>query len=366
VPSARVDLAGRSYPVIVERGALDRLGSVAAGFRPEGSAALITDANVDSILGDRCERRLGEVGLSAVRVVVEAGETSKSLSRLETLCRELARAGLDRSALLVAVGGGVLTDLAGFAAAVFLRGIDWIAVPTTLQGQLDAAIGGKTGVNLPEGKNLVGAFHQPLAVLADPLALATLPADELRSGLAEAVKCGVIGDPDLFALLERTAGGIIAEPRDALPGALEEIVFRSARLKAEVVSSDERETGRRAILNFGHTVGHAVEAAAGYGTYRHGEAVSLGMIAAGRLGVARTGFAPSDAARVERLLLALGLAARLKAPLDRAALRQAMARDKKHVGGELRFVLPEAIGRVRAGVAVTDAELDAALSSIGV
>ena len=274
---------------------------------------------------------------------------------------EFAAHRMDRGSLVIALGGGVVSDLAGFAASVYLRGVDWIAAPTTLQAQLDAAIGGKTGVNLPEGKNLVGTFHQPLSVVADPAVLATLPEAELRSGLAEAVKCGVIGDVDLFALLDRRAPEILA--REAL--LIEEVVFRGARLKAAIVSEDEREGGRRAMLNFGHTIGHAIEAASGYGTYRHGEAVAIGMVAACRLGVARTALPASDASHVERLLEKLGLPVRLRAPLLQAELLRAMSSDKKRSGGQVRFVLPEAIGRVRTGLSVPEGEIEKALDSIG-
>ncbi|MBI1849850.1 MAG: 3-dehydroquinate synthase [Planctomycetes bacterium] len=361
MPEALVRLADRSYPVVVEWGSLARLGSIAAGHRGSARLALVTDSGVDRLLGGDVERSLSSAGLHVRRVVVPAGEATKSLTQVESLCRAFAAHAMDRASLVVALGGGVVTDLAGFAAASYLRGVAWIAVPTTLQGQLDAAIGGKTGVNVPEGKNLVGAFHQPLAVVADPGVLRTLPDEELRSGLAEAVKCGVIGDADLFALLERRAADALArEPR-----AIEDVVFKSAKLKADVVSEDEREGGRRAILNFGHTIGHAIEAASGYGAYRHGEAVAIGMVAACRLACEATGFTPRDEERVRRLLESLGLPIRLRAPLDRAVVHAAMSHDKKRIDGRVRFVLPEAIGRVRTGVAVDEGALNAVLREVG-
>jgi 3-dehydroquinate synthase len=361
VSETSVRLGDRSYSVVVERGALARVGAVAAAARPGAHVALVTDSVVDGLFGEAVERSLAAAGLAIRRVAVPAGEPTKTLAHVEWLCRAFAAHEMDRRSLVVALGGGVVTDLAGFAAASFARGVAWIAVPTTLQGQLDAAIGGKTGVNLPEGKNLVGAFHQPLAVVVDPVALDSLPERELASGLAEAVKCGVIGDPDLFALLETGAGDALA--RD--PRIVQDVVFRSAKLKCDVVSEDERESGRRAILNFGHTIGHAIEAASAYTAYLHGEAVALGMVAACRLARDLAGFPAADASRVTRLLEALRLPVRVRATLERPAILAAMARDKKRSEGRVRFVLPEAIGRVRIGVVVEDSALDSALEAIG-
>ncbi len=361
MPEARVRLSGREYAVIVEEGALDRIGNVASRLRPSARAALVTDDRVGPLLAEPVERALSAAGLAVARLVIPSGESTKSLATVETLCRGFAGHGMDRGAIAVALGGGVVTDIVGFAASVYLRGIAWIAAPTTLQGQLDAAIGGKTGANLPEGKNLVGTIHQPVAVLADVSTLSTLPEPELSSGLAEAVKCGIIGDADLFELLERESATLLA--RD--PRRLEDVVHRCAVLKAEVVSADEREDGRRAILNFGHTIGHAIEASSGYGTYRHGEAVAIGMVAALKLASRRTGLEVREVARVKRLLASIGLPERLRSPLALDALRRAMAQDKKRLAGQVRFVLPEAIGRMRIGVAIPDEEIDQALAEIG-
>jgi 3-dehydroquinate synthase len=266
-------------------------------------------------------------------VLVPDGEEAKTLGTLEVVYHRLAGIPLHRDDVVVALGGGVVGDLAGFAAATWNRGVGLVQLPTTLLSQVDAAIGGKTGVNLPEGKNLVGAFHQPLAVIADTVTLATLPARERRAGLGEAVKYGFIADPVVLELLEREPDA--AQAGD--PVVLAEVVRRGVAVKAEIVAADEREGGRRALLNYGHTVGHAIEALTGYGTYRHGEAVALGMVFAARLGE-RLGVSQAGlAARTVELLAALGLPTR-GLLLDPAVVWEVLARDKKHRGG-VRFVL---------------------------
>jgi 3-dehydroquinate synthase len=302
---------------------------------------------------------LETAGLRAVLVEVPSGEQSKSLAMAGEIYRRLAAAGIDRDGMVFTLGGGVVGDLGGFAAATWLRGVRCVQLPTTLLAQVDAAVGGKTGVDLPEGKNLVGAFHQPSAVIADLDTLATLPDREYRAGLAEVVKYGVIDDPALLDLLER-------ETRAALlrdPGVVAEVVERSCRIKARVVGDDERESGRRTTLNYGHTVGHAVEAVTGYEAYLHGEAVSLGMAAAGTLSAARCGFADGDRRRVERLLTALGLPVRLRQALDAAELVERMRRDKKSRDGTLRFVLAERLGAVRVEP-VPEPDVHACLAAI--
>jgi 3-dehydroquinate synthase len=278
--------------------------------------------------------------------VVPAGEKSKSLSMVARIYGEMAEAGLDRHGCVLALGGGVIGDLAGFAAATWLRGIDVIQIPTTLLAMVDSAIGGKTGVNLPIGKNLVGAFHQPRAVLADPDVLRTLPARDIRSGLAEVAKYGVIADAPLFEFMEANVNACAAGE----PSALARCISDSAACKARVVSADECEGGLRAILNYGHTAGHAVEKAAGYRRLRHGEAVAIGMIAAARTG-REMGITPGDAVRrIEALITALGLPASVPSGITADQLMAAMAFDKKARGGSVRWVMATRIGAVETGV----------------
>jgi 3-dehydroquinate synthase len=304
--------------------------------------ALVHDVALAGSHAAAAREALRSAGYRVAGIPVPTGEASKSIAGIAALWAALAAAGLDRSALVVAVGGGVVGDLAGFAAATFLRGVRLVQVPTTLLAQVDSSVGGKTGIDLPAGKNLVGAFHQPRLVAADLATLATLPAAELRSGLAEVVKYGMIAEPALLDYLEANHRAVLRHE----PEMLAHLVERSCAIKAAVVGEDEREAGRRAILNYGHTVGHAIEAVAGYGAYRHGEAVAIGMAAAGWLSVRHHGLPEADRRRVEALLRALELPVRLRAPLPAEALLEAMLHDKKAAAGELRFVLAAAPGRV--------------------
>jgi 3-dehydroquinate synthase len=277
--------------------------------------------------------------------LIEDGETAKNLSTVERACRDLVRAGADRRALIVAVGGGVVGDVAGFVAASYARGIAVVHVPTTVVAQVDSAIGGKTGVNLPEGKNLVGAFYPPKGVVADPGLLTSLSPREFQSGIYEIIKYGVIGDVKLFQFLEDKLEKVLRRDRAALAF----IIERSVEQKARVVSKDERESGLREILNFGHTFAHALESVTGYRTYLHGEAVGWGMIAAARLAVEKEMFSTRDEQRLASVIARVG-------PLPpwpsvpAAQIIAAMQADKKTRAGHLRFVLPERIGTVRCGV----------------
>ena len=278
-------------------------------------------------------------------MLIDDAEGAKNLSTVERACRQLVRAGADRRSLLVAVGGGVVGDVAGFVAASYARGVRLVHIPTTLVAQVDSAIGGKTGVNLREGKNLVGAFYPPKLVIADPELLRTLPLREYRSGIYEIIKYGVIGDARLFRFLEEKMRKLLRRE----PAALDFVIERSISQKARVVSLDERESGLREILNFGHTFAHALESVTRYRKYLHGEAVGWGMIAATKLAVVSEMLSAKDSARVLRLIESVG-------PLPRwpntspARLMAAMQADKKTRAGRLRFVLPERIGKVRCGV----------------
>ncbi|MEI6241455.1 MAG: 3-dehydroquinate synthase [Planctomycetia bacterium] len=336
----------RSYDIVVGTGVIDTLGRALADANTRRSV-VIADAAVASTHAARAVASLRGAGIETTLLAVPAGESSKSAGEAARLWSECARLAVDRRTHVVAVGGGVVGDLAGFVAATFARGLPLWQVPTTLVAQVDSAIGGKTGINLDAGKNLVGAFWQPRGVVADIDTLATLPDREFTSGLAEVLKYGVILDADLFAWIEANAAAI----RRRAPEALLHIVERSAALKAHVVERDEHETsGLRAILNYGHTFAHAFETAAGYGTLLHGEAVAIGMAAAARLAADMGRIGADVVARQDSLLRALGLpvtAADLRwTPPASADLLAIMGRDKKTVDGRLRFVLPTRIGHV--------------------
>ena len=313
---------------------------------------VVSDSNVNRLYGAAVVLSLKKAGFAVARAVVPAGEKSKSEKRLFDLYSNALAAGLDRTSFVVALGGGVIGDLAGFLAATLYRGIRLVQVPTSLLAMVDSSVGGKTGINLPEGKNLIGSFHQPALVLADTAALKTLPRREYLSGLAEVVKYGVISDPSLFSALERRWKDL-ARGQSAF---LETVIARCCEIKADVVRLDERESGLRAILNFGHTVGHAIEQATGYGEYLHGEAVAIGMVFAARLSVELEGFKRDDCARIENLLRQLGLPVR-RPSCEWAGVRKAMGLDKKSAGRTPRFVLARKIGAVAVGCEVPEALL---------
>ena len=355
-----VALGQRSYQILVGSGLLAEAGRHIAAVLPPGRALIITDDSVAGIYLDPVARSLSAAGFAVSSATVPAGEQSKSFDQLARLCDECFRAGLERRSLIVALGGGVIGDLAGFVAATYLRGIPFVQAPTTLLAQVDSSIGGKTGINLPGGKNLVGAFHQPALVLADVAALATLDDRQFSSGLAEVVKHAMIRDAALFDLLEADAAKLLS--RD--PATLEKIVARNCGVKAAVVCADEREAGLRSILNYGHTVGHAVESVASYGVYTHGDAVALGLAAAAAIARSRGFIDDAVVVRQNKLLERFGLPTKLRRPLDTDALLEAMRHDKKVLSGRLRFVLPVAIGETRLVDDVTDAELRAALSCL--
>ncbi len=343
LPRITLELRDRSYDIEVGVESLGRIGECLAPILKGKKIALITDPVVEPLYGARVRESLTGAGFSVSQVIVPAGEKHKNLGELERVHEELASARIERSSTLIALGGGVIGDLTGFAAASFLRGIDVVQVPTTLLAQVDSSIGGKTGVNLRAGKNLVGAFHQPRFVLADVGTLASLPVRELRAGIAEVVKYGVILSPKLFELLENEAESILNLDRDILA----DVVHQCAAAKARVVMEDEREGGLRAILNFGHTLGHAVEAMTEYSRFLHGEAVAIGMVFAARLSAARHGFPAPDVARMAALLKRFGLPITIPEELDRADLARAVETDKKRQSDRVKFVCVEAIGRTR-------------------
>jgi 3-dehydroquinate synthase len=355
--TVHINLGERSYDVAISSGDQPGLGPFARA-RSRGTLALVVaDENVVAH-ADAAAASLSAAGFRTSVKVVAAGETSKSLDVAARLYDRLAELNADRKTLVVAVGGGVVGDLAGFVAATYNRGLALLMVPTTLLSMVDSAVGGKVGVNHPRGKNLIGAFHQPAGVWIDTEVLETLPGREYRSGLAEVVKYGVILDPDLFSYLEKNGEAVLRQEAEAVG----HVVARSCRLKADVVEKDERElTGLRAILNYGHTFAHAFETVAGYGAWLHGEAVAAGMVCASRL-AERRGLIPGVVtARQIELLEALGLPIAPEAwSIDQ--LLAVMRNDKKNEAGRLRFVLPRRLGEVALFHDVPEEDVRAVLS----
>jgi 3-dehydroquinate synthase len=329
------------YPVYVEPGGLGRLEPLVREHLPGARIAMIADAGVHALLQ---AGRFGRGAWEGTALTFPPGEPSKTREQWARLTDALLAQGFGRDSGIVALGGGVAGDLAGFVAATYMRGVPCVQVPTSLLAMLDASVGGKTGVDTPEGKNLIGAFHPPVAVLADPRVLATLPERDYRGGMAEAVKHGLIADAGYFAWMEREGEALLRRDEAALT----RLVRRSVEIKAEVVSGDEREAGRRAILNAGHTVAHALERASDYGL-AHGEAVALGLVAESALAEA-LGVAPAGLReRVSKLLRRLGLPVRLASPIGTDRLIQAMSTDKKNRGARVRFALPRALGAMDEG-----------------
>ena len=340
-----VGLGERAYDVVIGPGLIDEAGARIAPFVRRGRVAVVSDETVFRLHGARLTAALEAAGLAAPSIVVPPGEQTKSFEGLADLSDRLLALELDRGDLIVAFGGGVVGDLAGFAAAIYKRGIDFVQIPTTLLAQVDSSVGGKTAIDTPRGKNLIGAFHQPRLVLADLDVLATLPDREMRAGYAEVIKYGLLGDFAFFEWLEAHGREVLVRE----PAALAHAVARSVEMKAEIVAEDEKEAGRRALLNLGHTFGHALEAETGYGeALLHGEAVAAGSALAFRFSAAQ-GLCPlQDAERASAAIAAAGLPTRLSEvsprPFDAQRLVRHMAQDKKAEGGRLTFILARALG----------------------
>jgi 3-dehydroquinate synthase len=344
----------REYCVLVERGILSRV----AEFIPKGSGKVFVVTTPDVWQHYRGQFGQGFSGIAPEVLFFPGGEERKRLAHVETLAEEMMRRGADRTSIVVAFGGGIVNDMGGFLAAIFMRGIPVVQVPTTLLAQVDASIGGKTGVNLLEGKNLIGSFHQPLAVLIDPEVLVTLPDREYRAGLFEVIKCGVIRSAPLFQLLMEQRDAVLAKE----PAVVDRIIEESVRIKAEVVSADERESGVRRILNFGHTFGHALEAETAYARFLHGEAVGFGMRAAAYLAKSLGCVADRDANSILDAVDGYGPIPSLRdIPAERLADRLTM--DKKTIQGKVHFVLPKLIGEVTVVSGVDDGAVLSAIRS---
>lgn len=359
VEQVMVSLGDRSYPILIGRNILDRLPDLLKRTGARGAIGLVTDAHVDKAHGKTITRILAEAGFTPVVAILPPGEDQKRLTRIEEITGTFLGGGVDRASAVVALGGGVVGDVAGFAAACYMRGLPYIQVPTTVVAQVDSSVGGKTAVNHPLSKNVIGAFHQPAGVLIDLELLRTLPDRELRAGLAEVVKHGVIADESLFAYMEEHAAAILNHDLDALYVP----VKRSCEIKAAIVSEDEREDGIRANLNYGHTFGHAIETVSGYGVFLHGEAIAIGMNAAAHL--ARE-LGLMDAAFVKRqaaCLRACGLPTNWpELPVDKTLMT--MKRDKKVRTGTLKFIVADRFGHVVHRTDVTEAQARAALEAV--
>jgi len=336
---------GKAYDVIVQPGGINTVGSTFRRVGLEGPVALISDENVAAIYGPSISERLAQSGYHIEMGKFPAGEEHKTVDTILSLWETFLKAGLERKSSVAALGGGVVGDLTGFAAATYLRGVPWVAIPTSLLAMVDASIGGKTGADLPQGKNLVGAFHPPALVLVDPGVLASLPEPELRNGLAEVVKAALIDDPYLFLMCETGW--------ESLASRWEEVIARAIAVKVKVVNADPFEKGQRSVLNLGHTFGHAIEWASGY-RIRHGEAVAIGMVGAARLSVRLNLAQPELPQRIEQTLSKLGLPTRLPDKIRYMDVLENMKFDKKRSDGKTRFVLPEAIGKVQYGISVKE------------
>ncbi len=358
MPTVHVDLADRSYDVVVDAGILAQAGDWISKAGLAGRrAAIISDQTVAGLHSAVLVRSLEAAGFRPTLHSVPAGEGSKSMTHMETLSREMIRAGHDRKSVVVALGGGVVGDLAGFVAAVFYRGLPFVQIPTTIVAQVDSSVGGKTGVNVAEGKNLLGAFHQPRLVLVDPETLRTLPDREFHEGFAEAIKHAAIRDAamlDDLAALDPSSRDVPAE-----------LIARNIAIKARVVEADEHETiGVRALLNFGHTIGHGIEASVPYGEMLHGEAISLGVKAALFLSERRAGLSPDASSEIIALLDKFHLPLRLDVSISTNTVMEKLARDKKFSAGAIRFVVLDAPGKAKVIDTVTEGDLRDAIEHL--
>jgi 3-dehydroquinate synthase len=365
-----VALSANPYPIVIGDGGLHQLGEQvrSRGFKAGTKVLVVTNPVVHQHYGDSVLESLIASGFAASDLVIEAGEDQKTPATVSQIHDAAFARKLERGSLIVALGGGVVGDMAGFAAATWLRGIAVVQVPTTLLAMVDAAIGGKTGVNHPGGKNLIGAFHQPRLVLIDPATLATLPEREFRAGMAEVIKYGVIGDAELFNDLHTAAehdpDAGLASLASVGAKRLQSLLERAAAAKAQVVAADEREGGLRAILNYGHTLGHVVEALCGYGAYLHGEAVGLGMIAAGEVSLGMGLWSQDDQRRQKAVIAAAGLPMAWP-DLDPDAVLECLQGDKKVRDGKVRFVLPTGLGTVEIRDDVSAATIRSVLAALG-
>ena len=357
--TVKVPLGDRSYSIKIGNELLPNLGKECRRLKLGTRCALITDRKVGPIYSKTAMSSLRKSGFEPIEIRVPAGETAKSLKTIQSSYDKLAKHRIERSSFIVALGGGVVGDMAGFLAASYLRGIGFVQVPTTLLSQVDSSVGGKVGVNLKAGKNLVGAFYQPRLVLCDLNTIKTLPKRELRAGLAEVIKYGIIEDSKLFQRIERKMSNLLS--LDTIEMAY--IVARSCQIKAKIVEQDETENGLRAILNYGHTIGHALEAISSYGKFLHGEAISIGQVAASKISRDLLGLSQSEVDRIEALFTAAGLPTKINlSKNEMKKLLAAMKLDKKVTDGKVNFVLANTIGKVSFGIESPEANIKASLT----
>lgn len=348
-----IKLGSRSYPIHIGEGLMDETGRICRGALLKTRAAIVSDTKVADLYGDRVSDALANEGFKVSKHLLNPGELSKSFEVAAKLCEDFACHGVDRHSFVVALGGGVVGDLAGFVAAVYYRGIPVVQIPTTIMAQVDSSVGGKTGINLSAGKNLVGAFHQPVAVLADTAALKTLGRREWNEGFAEVIKYGVIREKGILAELQAPNLNI------------SDLVRRCVEIKGSFVEEDEMETiGSRALLNFGHTLGHAIEAVAGYGALLHGEAVALGMVAAAHVSAKRAGLRKEEIDELVAALRRFDLPTELPAQLSRSQILEKVFADKKFVDGRIRFVVTPGLGSAVLVETITTEDLETGLRAI--
>ena len=348
-----------NYPLLVDAGLLGRLGNYTRKYLPRERCAIISDSNVAPLLADRVRKSLASAGLQPTLMTIPAGEKSKTLGQAGAICDQMITAGLDRQSFVIGLGGGLIGDISGFVAAIYHRGIPHVQIPTTLLAMVDSSIGGKTGVNTRAGKNLLGAFHQPTLVIDDVEVLKTLPSRELSQGFAEIVKHAIIADAEMFRQLSRHRG-IDLNKVDFAP-----LVLRNVEIKARMIANDERDrNGERALLNFGHTIGHAIERAADYCKILHGEAVSLGMVAACGVSMKKAGLAKEDRNEIVNLLQKFQLPTRLPTNFPRQKIFDALKFDKKFEHGQIRFVVTPKIGSANLSRDVTMDDIRAAVEAL--
>ncbi|MEL6438928.1 MAG: 3-dehydroquinate synthase [Cyanobacteria bacterium J06621_8] len=361
MPNITVDLPQNSYQITIAPGSLDDLGSKMQQLNLSGKVLVVSNPEIFGYYGEACLQSLTDAGFITYTHLIPAGEEFKKIESIQQVYDMALAHRLERSSTFVALGGGVVGDMTGFAAATWLRGVNFVQVPTTVLAIVDASIGGKTGVNHPHGKNLIGAFYQPKLVAVDPKVLVTLAPREFRAGMAEVIKYGIIWDQELFTKLEHH--GALDSLESVGDLLLEMIITRSCQAKAEVVAQDEKESGLRAILNYGHTVGHAVESLTNYKQFVHGEAVAIGMVAAGKIAVEMDLWTKEEAQRQDDLIAKTGLPTDIPPEVSIDAILEAMKNDKKVKAGKVRFILPTTIGKVIISDRVTPEIITKALSS---
>lgn len=351
MPNVNVELGDRSYNIQIGANLLNELGTMCQQHNLGQKCVIVTDSNVEAAYAEIVTDSLKASGFDPIRITIKPGEVSKNLQVVQMCYELLAKHRIERNSFIVALGGGVVGDLAGFVAATYLRGISLVQIPTTLLAQVDSSVGGKVGVNLPAGKNLVGSFHQPRFVICDRATLASLPDREYKAGLAEVIKYGIIYDAQFFTQLDQNVDLLMN--RD--PAFLDLVIARCCQIKAAIVGKDEKESGLRAILNFGHTIGHGLEAITGYGRLLHGEAISIGQIAAARLSHMRLGLSKHDVERITSVFQRVGLPITIVLDAsERRSLLEAMNLDKKVVSGGIKFVLIKSIGESEFGLRVEE------------